>query len=165
MIAGETLIGLGSSAQLSFVFAAGELVPMKYRALTNGYCYLWLIFPNSFGPPMAYAFQYQTKIGWRGMFYVLIAMNFLCVACWYLFYFPPNFEQKHGRGRKKQFVKDFDYIGTFLFSIGLLLFLMGLSWGGSLHPWVSAHVLSTIIIGILLLIGFFVYEIYAPLKE
>ena len=89
MIAGETLIGLGSSAQLSFVFAVGELVPMRYRVLANSYCYLWLILPNAFGPVIGYAFQYKTSVGWRGSFYVLIGMNALCTASWYLFYYPP----------------------------------------------------------------------------
>lgn len=147
MIAGETLIGLGSSAQLSFVFAVGELVPMRYRVLANGYCYLWLILPNAFGPIIGYAFQYKTSVGWRGSFYVLIAMNALCTATWYFFYYPPvsscahvdwktlihtqSFDMKHGTGRKVQYLKEFDYIGTFMATLGLLLFLMGLSWGGS----------------------------------
>jgi MFS family permease len=128
MIAGETLIGLGSSAQLSFVFAVGELVPIKYRVLANGYCYLWLILPNAFGPVIGYAFQYESCVGWRGSFYVLIAMNALCTASWYFFYYPPSFEMKHGKGRKLQYLRDFDYIGTLMATLGLLLFLMGLSW-------------------------------------
>jgi len=82
MIAGQTLIGLGSSAQLSFVFAVGELVPMKHRILANGYCYVWLILPNAFGPPIGYAFAYKSSVGWRGTFYLLIAMNFICTASW-----------------------------------------------------------------------------------
>jgi hypothetical protein len=53
----------------------------------------------------------------------------------------------------------------FLATLGLLLFLMGLSWGGSLHPWGSAHVISTVVIGFLLLVAFFVWEAYMPLKE
>jgi hypothetical protein len=43
-------------------------------------------------------------------------------------------QMKHGKGRKLRFVKEFDYIGAFLATMGLLLFLMGLSWGGSLYP-------------------------------
>jgi MFS family permease len=108
MIAGETLIGLGSSAQLSFVFAVGELVPMKYRVLANGYCYLWLILPNAFGPVIGYAFQYQSSVGWRGSFYVLIAMNTVCTASWYFFYYPPSFAMKHDSARKWQYIKEFD---------------------------------------------------------
>ena len=165
MIAGETLIGLGSSAQLSFVYAVGELVPMKHRVLANGYCYLWLIPPNAFGPVIGYAFQYKSSVGWRGVFYVLIAMNALCTASWYFFYWPPSFAMKHDAARKWQFIKEFDYVGMLLATLGLLLFLMGLSWGGSLHPWASAHVIATVVIGGLLLAGFFLYEIYVPLKE
>jgi len=30
-----------------------------------------------------------------------------------------------------QYLKEFDYIGTLMATLGLLLFLMGLSWGGS----------------------------------
>ncbi len=165
MIAGETLIGLGSSAQLSFVFAVGELVPMRYRVLANSYCYLWLIPVNGFGPVIGYAFQYQTPVGWRGTFYLLSAMNAVCTASWYLFYHPPTFGMKHGRTSAMRFVKDFDYVGTGLATVGLLLFLMGLSWGGSMYPWKSAHVIATIVVGFMLLVAFFAWEIMVPLKE
>jgi len=72
---------------------------------------------------------------------------------------------KHGKGRMWQYIKDFDYLGAFLLILGMLLFLMGISWGGALHPWKSAHVISTIVIGFLLLVAFVLYEIYMPLKE
>lgn len=42
---------------------------------------------------------------------------------------------------------------------------MGISWGGTLYAWDSAHVLSAIIVGLLLLIAFVCWEIYMPLKE
>ena len=42
---------------------------------------------------------------------------------------------------------------------------MGVSWGGTLHPWDSAHTISAITIGAVLLIAFFVYEVLMPLKE
>lgn len=165
MIAGMTLIGLGSSSQLSFVYTVSELVPIKYRFLANGYCYLFEIIPNGFGAVISYSFIYQTSVGWRGVFYLLIALNALCTASWYFFYHPPTFGMKHGRLRKIQFLKDFDYAGTVLGGLGLLLFLMGLSWGGVMYPWKSAHVISTVVIGFLLLVAFFLYETYMPLKE
>jgi hypothetical protein len=99
------------------------------------------------------------------VFYLLIAMNAAGTACWFFFYHPPNFEMKHGRGKKMQFIKDFDYIGMGLVTLGLLLFLMGLSWGGALHPWKSAHVISTLVVGALLLIAFGLYETFMKLKE
>lgn len=64
-----------------------------------------------------------------------------------------------------QQLKDFDFIGCLLFTAGLLLFVMGLSWGGGLYPWKSGHVIATIVVGSLCLITFFLWEIYVPLKE
>lgn len=56
-------------------------------------------------------------------------------------------------------------VGTFLSTLGQLLFLMGLSWGGVLHPWKSGHVIGTLISGALLIVAFFLWEAYAPLKQ
>lgn len=128
LIAAETLIGFGSSAQICFNYAIVELVPLKHRFLANGFAFLWLILANGFGSVIAYGFIYKTPVGWRGVFYLLIALNTLCTSCWYLFYRPPTFDMKHGKGRKMEFVKNFDYVGTFLSLLGQLLFLMGLSW-------------------------------------
>jgi uncharacterized integral membrane protein len=99
------------------------------------------------------------------VFYLLIALNAAGVICWYLFYKPPNFHMKHGRASKMEYIKNFDYVGTVLATSGLLLFLMGLSWGGSLYPWKSAHVIATIIIGFVLMVAFVLYEALVPMKE
>jgi hypothetical protein len=72
---------------------------------------------------------------------------------------------KHGAARKLIFIKHFDYIGTLIGTLGLLLFLMGISWGGTTHPWKSVPVLCTIIIGFALLVAFVLYEKYGNLKE
>lgn len=102
---------------------------------------------------------------YQSIFYLLIALNGATTLAWFFFYKPPTFAQKHGTDRRTQFLKDFDYVGTLLFIMGLLLFLMGLSWGGTLHPWKSAHVIATMVVGFAALAGFFVYEAYAGLKE
>ena len=44
-----------------------------------------------------------------------------------------------------------------LFVGGLILFLMGLGWGGSRYPWRSAHVIATIIVGACSLVAFVLY--------
>lgn len=64
-----------------------------------------------------------------------------------------------------QQVKDFDYIGTFLFLAGFIPFLLGLSWGGGVYPWKSAAVISTMVIGGVLMIVFACYESFVDLKE
>jgi uncharacterized membrane protein len=71
---------------------------------------------------------------------------------------------KHGNPRRK-YLKEFDYGGTFLFILGMLLFLMGISWGGSYYPWKSVHVIVTLTVGFLLLVAFVLYELYMPIKQ
>ncbi len=36
--------------------------------------------------------------------------------------------------------------------------MMGMQWGGYEYPWSSAHVLAPLILGVVLLIAFFVWE-------
>lgn len=84
------------------------------------------------------------------------------------FYFPPTFENKHkdqGDASTKSFwIKHYDYVGTLLFSIGFVIFLLGLNWGGSVYPWESGKVIGFIVGGFAILVVFALYEIYMPLK-
>ena len=51
-----------------------------------------------------------------------------------------------------------DLIGCGLLTAGLALFLTGTGLGGGLYAWTNARVLSTIIVGILMIITFGLYE-------
>lgn len=59
-----------------------------------------------------------------------------------------------------QFLKRFDWIGTFLLSASLSSLLFGVTAGGVLHPWRSANTLVPLIIGIIGLMTFCIYEQY-----
>ena len=51
-----------------------------------------------------------------------------------------------------------DLVGFVLLTPGLSLLLVGLNLGGGLYGWTNAHVLATLIMGIVILIGFGLYE-------
>lgn len=73
---------------------------------------------------------------------------------------------KHGAdARVARYLRDFDYAGTLLYTGGLLVFLMGLNWGGAVYPWSSAYVIGCIVAGFFGLLAFVLYECYARLKE
>ena len=65
----------------------------------------------------------------------------------------------HGKTRWEQF-KELDFVGIVLFITGVIVFLIGLSWGGGTYPWTSPAVLVSIIGGALTLVAFGLYEAF-----
>lgn len=55
-------------------------------------------------------------------------------------------------------IRQLDLIGASMLTAAMTLLLAGLSMGGTQHPWASAPTLSTIIIGIIGLVIFCIYE-------
>ncbi|KAL1891973.1 hypothetical protein Sste5346_007317 [Sporothrix stenoceras] len=166
LIAGSTIIGIGASAQLSYYYVMGEIVPMKYRFFGNGFLYIFCIPGSGVAPVLAQTFLSKyPSVGWRGVYYLLIGVNGLGLLCWVLFYHPPTFEMKHRNASKMAFVKNFDYVGTVLYLGGLLIFVLGLSWGGSVYPWKSGYVIGTLVAGAVGLIALGFWETFVNLKE
>jgi hypothetical protein len=146
VIGGMVLLGLASSGQQSFAFITGEIVPMKvsgapnllllfnrlivlpqYRFAANGAIYLGCIPFSSMGPAVSQSLILHTAAGWRWCFYLMIMVNFLSGVLFFFFYFPPTFYDKFKDRTKMQQIKEFDYVGTFLFVGGFIIFLLGLS--------------------------------------
>ncbi|KAI0130013.1 fungal trichothecene efflux pump-domain-containing protein [Xylariales sp. AK1849] len=114
------------------------------------------------GGPGQQSFAFITA-GLRWCFWVLLIVNFLSDPCFYLFC-PPNFKMKfQGRTRTQQ-IKSFDYIGTFLTVSGLLLFLIGLTWGGTVHPWNSGHAIGMMVSGAVTIVVFILYELFTKIR-
>jgi len=81
-------------------------------------------------------------------------MSVIALVLYQFFYHPPTYAQLHVQGKTKwQQFKELDFGGLAIFVAGMVLSIVGLSWGGGAYPWVSAPVLSTLIIGILLLVA------------
>ena len=66
---------------------------------------------------------------------------------------------------KMQELKELDYIGFALYSAGLVLLMLGFIWAQSTYAWGSGHVISGLVVGTLLIVGFILYETYIPLKQ
>ncbi|CAK7245883.1 MAG: hypothetical protein STHCBS139747_007488 [Sporothrix thermara] len=164
-IGGEVLVGLSAATGYSYAFVIGELVPMKWRFAANAVIF-WGSMPTAgFGSAISTAFVLYTEQGWRWAYYMIIIANVTAAALYSMFYFPPSFHQKHGTDTVMRWVKNYDYIGMFLYLAGLLLFILGLSWGGTIYPWKSAGVIAPIIIGFSGLVGLMVYEAKTNIAE
>lgn len=110
----------------------------------------------SFTPVSARTIIYNIHQGWRWSYYLGIILGVITLALYQLLYHPATLSQLHvGKTRTPQ-TKELGWICMFLFTTRCLLFLVGLSCGGTTYPWKSAE-FYTLVIGIRALVGFFVY--------
>jgi len=61
---------------------------------------------------------------------------------------------------RREVLAQIDYIGGFLSVAGMILFMMGMQWGGYQYKWSSAHVLTPLILGVAFLVAFVFWEAY-----
>jgi MFS family permease len=110
---------------------------------------------------IARLFIIHTAAGWRWSYYLGIILSGITLILYQFLYHPPTYDQlhMHGKTRWEQF-KELDFIGIILFITGVIVFLIGLSWGGGTYPWTSAAVLVSIIGGALTLVAFGLYEAF-----
>ncbi|CEJ91135.1 hypothetical protein VHEMI06868 [[Torrubiella] hemipterigena] len=165
LIGANVLIGIGSATQVSFPYLIAELVPVRQGSFASAYIYVLLVPMSALAPNIATVLATRTSVGWRCCYYLLVAINALALVCWVLFYRLPTWDDlvesagsASTKAKKAQMLKNIDYGGLIFLSSGLLLFLMGISWGGSVYAWNSAAVLSTIILGAVALVCFVFYE-------
>lgn len=153
--------GLAAAGQLSFGIILGELVPNKQRGPIVTLVFLSALPFAVFGPIIARSFILHTAAGWRWSYYLGIIMSGLTIILYQFMYHPPTYDQLHVHGKTKfQMFKELDFLGIFLYVAGQVLFLIGLSWGGTTYPWKSAAVICTIVIGFLTLVAFGLYEAF-----
>ncbi|CCT69545.1 related to MFS drug efflux pump [Fusarium fujikuroi] len=154
-VVGMSLAGAGAAVgELTALAGIAELVPVKKRGF---YLALVTFFVIPFVPYVMYGQILSAYHTWRWGMWISLIYNGICLAVVALTYFP----QSHRRGEelpKMEILKSIDYVGAFLSIVGLTLFLVALQAGGYSHPWSSAYVLSLLLVGIVLIITFCVWE-------
>ncbi|KAF2789097.1 MFS general substrate transporter [Melanomma pulvis-pyrius CBS 109.77] len=157
MICGMTFAGIGAGInELTALAATSEMAPTakrgKYVAIL-----VFTIIP--FCPSVLWAQLIAYHSSWRycGLFCALWA--FIGLILTVVFYHPPPRVNSSGMSRK-QILGQIDYLGGFLSIAGMLLFMMGMQWGGYQYKWHSAHVVAPLVLGIVLLIAFVFWEAY-----
>jgi MFS family permease len=156
LIGGTALVGIAGAVQLLLPVLMGELVANRQRPLLVGSVWTSSIPFSMFGPIIARLLVVHTSAGWRWCYYLNIIITGLVVVLLTIFYHPPTLKMLHSR-QKRRALDYLDTGGIALFSVGLALFILGLSWGGQQYAWNSGEVIGTIVAGGILLIVFTVY--------
>jgi hypothetical protein len=76
-----------------------------------------------------------------------------------LFYFPSTRPRRDFDKTRRQQLLELDWIGIFLYTTGLTVFLVGMSWAGTEgHAWKSVSVILPIVLGALVFFACFAYD-------
>jgi len=160
VIGGGIFIGVATSLQQQAWASLGEIVPKRHRGLILGLFELANIAPGAFGPIIGTAVV--KGAGWRWVYWIPFIMNTVGFFLIFFFYRPKNqYIREDGKTRLQE-LKDLDWIGMFLWGVGLTLFLLGISFGGGQLAWKSAGTICMIVIGLLLIIALAFYEAFVP---
>jgi MFS family permease len=156
LIGGGILIGTTLST-ISIVQAIpSEVLPLKYRALANGFAFLGGAVGGLIGSLGAGAVTNASASGWRSIFWMQAAFHLATSAGLFLFYWPKKMETE--RLSVWGYLWACDPVGSLLFVAGATLTLLALDWGGGTYAWSDAHVAAPLGIGLALLVAFGGYE-------
>jgi MFS family permease len=165
LIAGSVLAGIGGAVALLYPVIIHELIPNKYRHWGQAAVTLSVLPTLGFGPAIARSMVANTVLGWRNVYWLNVAVSGSSAVLFFTCYFPPNFHMINSELTKLQEVKALDYGGLLLYFGGLILVLLGFTWAQGTYAWSSAHVVASLVVGVVTLIAFALYETYAPLQQ
>ncbi|KZP00130.1 iron permease [Calocera viscosa TUFC12733] len=152
LIAGRTVQGLGSGGiiALSEIIIA-DLIPLKERGMFMGLTSLVWAFASAIGPPIGGAFAQNAS--WRWIFRMNLPLTFIafCLVVAFL-------KLKMPSGSIAQKLRKVDWLGNALIAASTCAVTIALTRGGVEVSWTSAQTLVPLILGLIGLIGFFVYE-------
>ncbi|KAF2750085.1 MFS general substrate transporter [Sporormia fimetaria CBS 119925] len=158
-IAGQVFSGLGAGLnELIALAGTAEVVPVKDRGKYVGLVVLTIL---PFCPSVLFAQLISKASSWRYNGIFVGVWNFIgLLLCIFCYNDPPRLTATY---TKKDVFRQMDYIGGILSTGGITCFMMGMQWGASQYPWGSAHNMAPFIIGIVLIVAFFVWEVrFAP---
>ncbi len=151
LIAFRAFQGIGAGALMPIAIAVvGDLFTPRERGKWQGVTGAVWGLSAILGPTLGgWITQYST---WRWVFYVNLPIGI--IAFFVLIFLMPTL--KSNRPDKVMI----DYIGAGLLVLGTVPLLLGFTWAGSQYSWQSPQVLSLLVIAVVALVSFVLYEAY-----
>ncbi|KAJ5718050.1 MFS transporter [Penicillium malachiteum] len=153
VIVGRVLQGLGGGGidVLTEIILA-DMTTLQERATYLGLMAIPAAIGNILGPTIGALFA--SYAGWQWIGWMNLPILGLAIPL--LFFFlnlrPVKFDDSLAR------TMALDWIGMILMIIGITIFVLPLSWAGSLFTWASWQTLFPMFLGVVILIGFAFYE-------
>lgn len=109
LIGGSVMTGIGGAAGLLYPVIIHELIPNKYRHWGQAAITVAVIPILGFGPAIARTMIAHTTVGWRGVYWLNVAVSGASVVLFATCYFPPDFHMINSELTWWKEVKSLDY--------------------------------------------------------
>jgi hypothetical protein len=157
-IAGQVVLGLAYGSQPLLYAVISEILPRKYRAAAQG----GITASGAAGAIVALlggsAMIRDYHEGFRAFWYMVAALLAVSAVICAVLYNPlPRPLQKSLTMSQK--LKRLDWLGYTLLAIGVVLFVVALSYADNPHPWRSVYVLAPLLIGSAFIGGLIIQQI------
>ncbi|KIX96769.1 uncharacterized protein Z520_07489 [Fonsecaea multimorphosa CBS 102226] len=154
-IVAMSICGVGAAiGEMTALAGTSELVPVKRRPV---YVALLTIMTVPFYPYVMESQLLARDVSWRWGLWICFIWNAMSFVALLFTYFPRSQTRAHTKDLRQLLTK-IDYLGLFTSFAGLVLLLVALEAGGYSYPWKSARVICPLIIGVLLIVVFVVWE-------
>ncbi|KAF2132901.1 hypothetical protein P153DRAFT_282938 [Dothidotthia symphoricarpi CBS 119687] len=152
LIAARVIQGIGGGGLVVLVnITISDLFAIRDRGAYFGVIGgVWAL-ASSLGPVVGGLFT--QKVSWRWCFYINLPFDGLAFIIILLF-----LDVKTPKTPLRQGLLAVDWLGSLVMVSGVIMFLLGLEYGGISHPWDSAIVLCLLIFGVLTIALFFLVE-------
>ena len=157
VIAGQAIGALSQGCQPTIHAIASEILPRKYRPLAQSSVNVAAALGGAIGLLAGGALTVNNANGFRVYWYIAAGMYAITAFIIFLLYNPPVRELQTRYTQLEKLAR-LDWIGYFFLVGGLVLFSFSLTSAIQIYAWKSANIIAPLVIGVTMLIAFFVYE-------
>ncbi|KAI1342224.1 major facilitator superfamily domain-containing protein [Xylariaceae sp. FL0016] len=153
LIAGRAVQGAGGGGiNLCIELVMSDMLPVRERSKYMGGLWSVITLGTALGPFIGGAIVDSTT--WRWVFYLNLPIGGVALLCHFVF-LRVNYDRETSIWVR---LKRIDYVGNLILMGSVAAVLLALSWGGTLYPWRSVKVMVPLLMGIVGLVAFHLYE-------
>ncbi|KAI0508462.1 putative multidrug resistance protein fnx1 [Xylaria bambusicola] len=158
LVAGRAIQGIGCAGLNTMVeMVVCDLVPLRERGKFMGFIFGIYAISTIIGPIVGGAFA--TFVTWRWVFYINLPLSGLTLA---MAISSLKALPKGLKSESKSSIKRIDFAGNALLVTAITSILLALTWGGEQFPWSSWRTVLPLVLGLVGLPLFLLFETRVP---